>query len=98
MSMSIGLRLCFEPRLDVIMECPVCQANIEGVDWSQVQENLFNSVIDFSICPHCNNEAPTEAEDDAVSRLAALTKPDLWKARVRAYRKVCLKKLGFWIK
>lgn len=96
MGMSLELRQRPEQRLALLMECPLCDADIQGVDWKQVAERAMAPEIDYSHCPHCGQDAPYTVSADAVSRLAELVDVCEWKARVRAWRKVLLRKMGFW--
>lgn len=97
------LRMCMEmtPSLRMIMECPLCEADIAGVEWTEVAERAiyFATHPDYSYCPHCCQSAPVDVPDDAVGQLAALVDPRgaEWKRRVDAWRRVLLKKMGFWV-
>lgn len=95
--MRLELRQCVEITQRLIMECPLCEADIQGVDWQAVAERAMAPEIDHSFCPHCGQDAPYVVSADVVSRLADLVKVSDWKRRVRAWRKVLLRKMGFWV-
>lgn len=97
MSMELSHRCTM--RLELLMECPLCENDVNGVDWAQVAENALVPEIqfDYSTCPHCGQVAPYLESDDVVQRLAELVEISEWKKRVRAWRKVLLKKMGFWV-
>jgi uncharacterized protein with PIN domain len=97
LGMGMELRQCLAQTLELVMECPLCETDVQGVDWKQVAENATAAEIDYSICPHCGQTAPYIESDDIVARLAELVELSEWKRRVRAWRKVLLKQMGFWV-